>query len=148
MITEVEKAYFAGIFDGEGTIGICHSNKHRKSRQLQIAVGQTIKGYPVLRRLEEKFGGGIYPGIRCKRWCINGKKAGDFLALVLPYMLIKRDEAELALEFERERLTRGYRRLGPADICMQERYEVMMKRLKLKGVPDGVRDTEDTAGTD
>jgi hypothetical protein len=114
-ISESDLAYAAGIIDGEGCIKIYHAKKetlgkgHVRDRyQLQIQVDM-VKS-EVVNWLQSKFGGTVYEHRRSikkhptwndsKRWYLMSKdEMTNFLGMILPYLKIKRKQAELALQF-------------------------------------------------
>jgi len=98
----------AGLVDGEGTI--CANKRTQGDYQLQVAIYNT--SLKLMRWLVERVGGRFY--VRsCKSW--NGKEGKpqymwlpsgkrnreEFLLAVLPYLVIKTEQAKLALEFLR-----------------------------------------------
>lgn len=98
QITDIEKAYIAALLDGEGTISI-QSQGGRTARPIVAICNNNLE---CLLMVKELFGGEIYPkGIqaRNKRWKVNSlNDVIKFLEEVLPFVLIKRRQAELALE--------------------------------------------------
>ena len=92
---EISHQYWAGLFDGEGTIYFAKDLIHMK-------VGVAQKEVLVLHLLRNRFGGYIrrpVPSTSCRIWEVGGKKEMvAFLEAVRPYLLIKRLETEIALE--------------------------------------------------
>jgi hypothetical protein len=109
MTSEAELAYFAGFFDGEGCVGINPVSKAGGvSRYYCLyATARQIDTTP-LQMLKEAFGGciqGPHNASATKRgtysWRVQAAQAEQFLVAVLPYLVVKRAQAELALEFRR-----------------------------------------------
>jgi hypothetical protein len=113
--------YLAGILDGEGTITICRSEymnekmgKYRHG-QRYLTVGFHVKvqvkntDMRLMRWLKKRFGGEIYPdkSIRPAHhkdifvWHHAAESKQEFLLAVLPYLIIKREQAIVALDFLR-----------------------------------------------
>lgn len=94
--------YLAGIFDGEGNIDIAHSkpsSTRREQYSLNVAFQQKLPLIP--NYLVSLFGGSIYrPRSRAYFWHIHGAKAASFLRELLPYLRLKKHEAEVALKFQ------------------------------------------------
>lgn len=115
-------AYFAGILDGEGTIGIYKkndSNSEYNSRgrglslyKLSISIGQ--KRGPIIDWLAGNFGGRIFtkqqvttvPGSKkfydheMYEWRLdNIEELIYLLKRIIPFLTEKKDQAELALQF-------------------------------------------------
>lgn len=98
-------AYFSGFFDGEGCIHIAKYKPRNKKTQWQLRTLISNVNPGSLKLLKEIFGGKIYlqPGRgsrrKCWYWIVTSKAAEEFLRLILPYLIIKKEEAILALEF-------------------------------------------------
>jgi len=78
---------------------------------VQVSVANTNEW--LIHWLHFNFGGSIYceqPGKNplskraCWRWNITNKKAAEFLKLVLPYLKIKQEQAELAILFQSNKI--------------------------------------------
>lgn len=107
-MNEVDIAWAAGFFDGEGCIHV-HIRKAREHRrgysyQLTTTAAQ-ITPIP-LDKLKAIFGGKVYtlnstgPNRRiCYQWYLGGRSAIEFLRTVLPYLTVKHDEAMLAIQY-------------------------------------------------
>src|SRR3990167_2210675 len=109
MATEIEIAYCAGLIDCEGYIGI------KKSKAYRNLTGRVTPGYHAIlmvrmvneegvRFLAETLGGWYYPekphlkyGRLLHTWQIGHKKAECALRLVLPYLRVKRENAETVI---------------------------------------------------
>ncbi len=98
-------AYIAGFLDGEGTVRINRShNKARGIRyELQVCAVNTCP--EPLFLLQKQFGGGVYlrkllprhKNIYC--WTLGQRAGVNLLKQILPYLIIKKSRAELAIEF-------------------------------------------------
>jgi len=110
MVDEIHISYLAGLIDGEGWIGISKHNRKGRSRypfEFRANVGICLgKGSFILNELKEEYGGSIY--FRKKRdsrwvditsWQLAGSNCKPFLIDLLPYLRIKRTQADLVLEF-------------------------------------------------
>jgi hypothetical protein len=101
-------AYIAGILDGEGCVQIqkckLHNREINQTYKLQVRISNTD-----LRLIN--YINSIYPAYiynssekRTNRkrqfvWHINGKKAGLFLSETMPYLIVKKQQVVLALDF-------------------------------------------------
>lgn len=105
--------YFAGLFDGEGCISI---NKivgekqgyKRPGFQLRLSITNTNK--EVLEEVQKKFGGKLYTRNRKNSrtyydWVVVSKQCIEVLESLKPYLIIKKRQAEIALEFQKARKT-------------------------------------------
>lgn len=109
-------AYAAGIVDGEGCI---NSNgikpESNKLGSIRVAVSNTDRR--VIEWLQENFGGSIYDYPQTEKrnyysWQVFCKKAELFLRAICPYLIIKQEQAEVAIELrnlkrKREECGRG-----------------------------------------
>ena len=109
MATETEISYLAGIIDGEGFIGI-HSCTKRKNKSsfYQVRVGVINTNRELLDWIKLKFGGSVCSRGKptnpekhrqCYQWRVEAKKAGELIRLVLPYLIIKTEQAKIVLEY-------------------------------------------------
>jgi hypothetical protein len=90
---------------------------------------------PLLEEAKGQFGGYIKRsgGVNkpCYTWGMSAKKGCTFLRIVLPYLVIKREQAEIALEFQslRESAHRNGG-LGEADLAARESARWRLHVLK------------------
>jgi hypothetical protein len=104
MDKETDLAYIAGIIDGEGCItSKLHCSKNGLKRY-DIHVGVDMAKIEPLQFIQAVFGGEIHPRRPSKRgkkehWVLRytGGKAAEVIEALLPYLLLKRPQAELAL---------------------------------------------------
>ena len=121
MPTEIDYARLAAYIDGEGHIGICTKKNRKAPYAFSLSIGNTDKR--LMEWLSGTFGGlpiRDKSTIRKKKywlWFIGGEAAATLLENCLPYFIMKRDQAEIAIEFhalmrkqiaERKASTRKY----------------------------------------
>ncbi len=112
-ITDI--AYAAGVIDGEGHVGIHRhwysSKRFGRYAVYNCAVSVTNTNEPVLQWLKELFGvGNVYPEGRKKPlkphykprfvWILSAKQAAHVIAVLLPFLRIKKEEALLVLALD------------------------------------------------
>jgi len=90
-----EKAYIAGIIDGEGTIGMYLHNKPL------FEVRVVVQQHPARQDIVD-FIHKVYPGACNKNklytsWGVSAKKAKKLLLKVLPYLVSKKLNARIAI---------------------------------------------------
>jgi len=96
--------YLAGIIDGEGCIRINKTNKNKPYYISQITVDQ--KDGRLIDWLYGNFGGSINEigGNESKtkqyRWTIYGTKVKDILKKIIPFLTIKKHQAEILLRYQ------------------------------------------------
>lgn len=98
-------AWAAGFIDGEGTISLY--GRSDRLREYRVTVTAVNTNRIALDRLRAMFGGTVHlmhkdtPGRNWKPsfyWAISYGKAAEAIKLLLPFLLLKRPQAELALE--------------------------------------------------
>jgi hypothetical protein len=123
---ETDLAWAAGFIDGEGCVsivqrwtGACSTKKSYRYYQLNINVPQINKD-PLLK-LQKMFGGQIQaikptgPRRQSFVWTIHAALAGRMLSMLVPYLIVKKNEAELALQYQNDVKPRGQGRLTDWD---------------------------------
>lgn len=98
-LTKTGRAYYAALVDGEGTITVskdCYGH-------FRPAVRVYNANLAILKPLEKAWGGGIHEDApRFYNWYINKKSVIEsFLLYSTPYLLLKRSQAKVMLEFVR-----------------------------------------------
>ncbi len=133
---KTDLAYLAGLFDGEGCITIGKRSDGNKHHYLRASVEMANEYVPNL--LKFHFGGSVHKRDFRNRgwqiqwaWSIHTKGAGFFLKSILPYLKIKRNEAELALEFLKGIHTMGVR-LSEEEYVIREAQKILMSKMKIK----------------
>ena len=101
---ELSIQYIAGFFDGEGSIGI-YSNKTRSTcARTQLTQNKTKESLFVLDFLKNKYGGNISEqktlsgGIKYN-WQLNPKGVKVFLQDIFPYLVLKKNQALITLNW-------------------------------------------------
>lgn len=126
----LDYAWAAGVMDADGYMGIC-AEKHKLAdgnKKLYPQLRVTVSNYdlPMVDKLYDMFGGSrnIYHKLDrrkvVQRWEVAAVKAEKTLELLLPFLVTKKPQAELALEFRRNRFSKE------DSVWVQE-----MKKLKI-----------------
>lgn len=138
--------YWAGFFDGEGNIHIGRVPKERRNVRYdyyRVYAKVASTDLPILLKLQDDLGGLIYlikHSHKAKKmawsWQIHAAKFPEFIRRLLPYLIIKREVAELALE-----LQTGYRlggrhiNLSLEMIARREEIWLAARKLNKRGNP-------------
>ena len=99
--------YVAGFMDGEGSIVITRSKSGRRknlSFDLNVTIANNNK--EIHDWLVENFGGSVSASNRWKRtyqWKLTANQAKEFLEKIVPYLKIKKEQAILAIEFQKSK---------------------------------------------
>lgn len=132
--------YLAGIIDGEGTIGI--SKQKERQYHLYIQVGNTSE--PLMKYLKDNYGG-KYCGQSKKEnrmnsfiWYDNCRKAVNIIKQIQPYLVIKTQQADLAIRayedtFRIDYNNRGTHQVPQFAVDKREYYYQEMKKLNQVG---------------
>lgn len=105
--TALDFAYAAGFFDGEGAITIAQGARpdcRHPIYNMRVIVGQNDPAPLVW--LRDRWGGSIITraphGTRKRHytWCCFARQASKFLSDLLPHLMVKRERATLAIEFQ------------------------------------------------
>jgi hypothetical protein len=91
---KTDLAYMAGFFDGEGSISI--SLQQGKYLRIEVAVSQNTAD--VLWMYVRQFRGNVYQSTRCYQWKCYGEGAVAFLKSLIPFMIVKRLDAEETID--------------------------------------------------
>jgi len=127
-LSETSKSYFAGLFDGEGTIAL-YPNNTKNSYVFGLAVGLTNP--MAANMLLLAFGGTVdfkeYKNPKWRplyTWRVYGKRAETVSRCLLPYLKLKREELEIALKIRNynHRAGAGQRRKEIADAVTAIRH--------------------------
>lgn len=110
---KLSAAYCAGLFDGEGCVRIdvyVHA-RSSKSTRYQLIVQLSMCHWPTIKALHDQFGGTLFknPSAHNRdrvnkiryQWSLASGPARDFLELIEPHSVTKRDEIVLAIRFQR-----------------------------------------------
>ena len=142
--TELELAYAAGLMDGEGYIGIKCSERDKiqrsRSHRVYVSLGNTDE--KMVKFMLDKFGGTYYYAERkasnskpMYTWKLSAISAVTFLGQVLPYLITKKERAEVAMEFQTT-ISNANKAKGITEELLEIRDSYMheMHRLNKRGV--------------
>ena len=121
--------YIAGFFDGEGSIGVYYSKKTQDKFHLrtQLTQNQSKKSDLLMRSLVGRFQGNVSEQITLSgnvkyNWQLNSDLAATFLEAIMPYLLFKKDQAEIAIAWQKQRPKPTRDKQGR--ICVKRRRSV------------------------
>lgn len=139
---DIVLAYTAGLIDGEGSIMIIKTASPSTLRKhtfiLKVVIANTNR--QLVDWVKLHFGGDISCQIPKKivekpifYWRVTAKQAYNFLLQIEPYLIIKNNQAKLALEFQKDR-GKGKTKLSDNEWQVNETQRLTMKELNKKGV--------------
>jgi len=140
-------AYIAGLFDGEGCIMI-NKTIYRPRTYYQLYVQVNMSSQWIIEYLQFTFGGSVhkyehsqyYPNAKPQwAWKAYGLAAVEFLKAMMPYLKLKKSQAELGLLFQSKKLSKSdyLREAHPnkrfrtdEELAVEEAQFILMKELK------------------
>ena len=143
--SELDLAYVAGFFDGEGSVAIRKSSPMTSNQNFRYNLLAVITNtnLPVLEHIQSLFGGVIKgrkwgPGMRRQGYDLywSASSGRKVLELLLPYLRIKGGEAGLGIAFQEivnmttktgNQYTNG---LSQLDLDVREAFYQASKKLK------------------
>jgi len=121
----------AGFIDGESCISI-----QRQERYDSVYFYMSMKVFQndprPLVDLTELFGGTIAQEGNGQSWRLGGPAAAEALKELLPYLRVKREQAEVAISFQSRRFPVGSNR--PKDFSIEEDERDWLRAKHLKRV--------------
>lgn len=138
-VTEIQLAYIAGILDGEGTcvIGKYARDNREMAYRGYMAIANTY--LPVLEWIQTRLGGkialqvktnGPYAGSRCYSLTFSANEIRRVLPRLLPYLVIKRKQAEVLLSFLARQENNASAPIAIGVLAFYEECYVQLKQLK------------------
>lgn len=146
-------AWAAGFVDGEGcirTIDCTHKGRFTTQRWYSITIDVSQVKREPLDKFVELFGGKVL----CHRdeygpahvWRAYGSRALNTLEKILPYLVVKKRQAELCIEFQRTKRTHVGGRISQ-EVHIRRKaihYELLMLNARRKKPVDAERLSEAT----
>ena len=141
MLKKYSLAYTAGIVDGEGCIAISRGiNKKSDKPYYQLQVSVSNSNLWLCEWLRMQYGGIISRDDRrhirlnslskniVYKWFLWSTAAMNFLKLILPYLYLKKTQAELGIAFQERRVNKL--RLTDEEKLLREADYIRMRELK------------------
>lgn len=142
LLSEKQLAYVAGLFDGEGSVGIYEFKKKAQNSNWQFKVEIANTDWRIMQWLETTIGGKVGKKSSGKShwrqgycWRIQGKNAEIFCRLIRPYTIIKSDQIDACLYF---RKFWGVSNKKQTEAAIQSKREMVeaIKQMKRKDHAD------------
>ncbi len=135
--------YLAGLFDGEGTLTF-RRHRPRNNRQPRdfytIAVQVAMCNELSIRLFESTFGGNVYhynprnPRFRESwLWYLRVSELQEFLTKMIPYLILKKPHAEIALNYLLNLRNRRGKKVTVDNLVLREAQYILMKELNKRG---------------
>lgn len=146
VLTETERAYIAGLLDGEGYLFISHivsSNSFQVGVRTQMSSKETIEwlsekiGHSFFERDSNKYLGNREQKCKWKMTYITGLQgiaAQELLKLIRPYMITKAEQADVILSFPVFQRKEGQSKQMSEELKLQQALcYIRMRDLNKKG---------------
>ena len=145
--------YLAGVIDGEGYIGLEKTQPNQKVRQINPRYMPNVCVINIqlelINWLKKQWGGSVNTRNRnmkrwksnwrtCYRWRLNQGRIVEFLTAIRPYMIVKRRQADLMIEYYQKRTKsitgifngrHGSKSFSPEEMEFRETIYKQMKNL-------------------
>lgn len=140
-LSKIQWSYLAGIFDGEGSVFLRRAyNKYGKQRSYSLTItvvcGTHLDSIEKIGNMVGKTNIETINGYGNKRYAgrirLHNKEALIFLKGVKPYTLIKKEQTDLGIKFQKEKGTRGTR-LTPERAILEEDAKQKLTVLNKRG---------------
>ena len=138
MIDETIKAYIAGILDGEGTIIIRTIKKENRATQHHLVISIVNTSLEMLQYINKYFGGALNK----RKQRLNNKTiytlafssspGYKLLNNIYRYLIIKKDQACIAMKFQEEIYNRKRNSLDIYTINKRQEYKELISNLNNK----------------
>ena len=133
--------YVAGYIDGEGCI-LVHKAAATESGRVTPRYDLHVSAYQcsrkVLNQLSTQFGGKVYTHNRSNRptmrdswsWRISGPSANAFLTLIYPYLVEKKEQSWLGLEFYAQKQRSTGHQVSDEQVALREGFYLALQAAK------------------
>ncbi len=136
-----ELAYMAGIFDGEGCISITRVKGKTVPKYYLVCQVHMANEY-MINLFRFCFRGSIFNPKKREphhkqmwQWICTGRIAQVFLETLLPYLRLKRAEAELGIELQKSVSShKGSAKITDKQIAVREAQKILMSSLKKESI--------------
>jgi hypothetical protein len=146
-LTSEEISYIAGFFDGEGNVNIYKTDtknntevQQRLCPKYELSVSMYNTDMGIIEWLYEVFGGyfqiknkGGKPPYRKESYVVRlgCNKASAFLEMLYPYLKIKKEQAKIAIEFQKVKIdkTSRFAKITPKQLDFFENSYLQLRQL-------------------
>ena len=140
MNTIADAAWTAGIIDGEGSIFVMKQGRHDREREYNYILRVSVQSTDRIMTSELKR---LWPdgaefmvvidnrpnNSDTMKWQVNGKRAARFLQEILPFLRVKKEQAETAIEFQ-STTKKHWKHMTPQDYEKQAELCAKLKQQK------------------
>lgn len=128
IATDTDYAYIAGVIDSDGCIQACKLTSGSGHYRAELHVIQ--KNIAIIDFLYSRFEGSVNvvnrqhkSGLKNYiRWMITGTRMANILKNCLPYLVLKKEQAKLAIELQSMLVPKGRARKLPVEAIERRKY--------------------------
>lgn len=152
VVKETEKAYLAGLLDGEGTVSILRTKGGKGVETIIASIEVSNTDIRMIQWMKDLFGGNVVLSNRKRtrdgKWkplyriAYRGRSVDRILNLALPYLKLKVRQAQLALELRSRMGAVKERPLPSREWVYREALLKECKSLNARGTQDAERLSE------
>jgi hypothetical protein len=135
---KISLQYLAGFFDGEGSLMILHkSARSYQTAHIQIEAHLTNNNLKLLKSIQKQLGGKLvtlknkHRNIYRLRW-LKKEAIQQLLNQLYPFLILKRPNAKLMLEYITARPAHKRSRLSKHDFSFAKRMTALNKELRFR----------------
>ncbi len=140
QLNSLDASYIAGFFDGEGSVMLIKRGSKSHTIGLRVVIAQAERNKYILDWITEVTGVGNSVIKKAQNkfqdngltWVCHAEAAEGFLHQLLPFLKIKREQAELGIAFQARLRTPVYK----SDIEGQRKEQNTMKSMNKRGKPE------------
>lgn len=144
MKEEFDLRYIAGFFDGEGSISLCRSKRKDRLIEYVLMVSLSNTYYPIVTFLKEVFDGSLFLNTSAHKknpnhrpvlqWTISGKKAKKALERLLPFLVVKKEQAVIGIAFQEFKSKKpGGHKAEPERFLVMQNFKDQLQTVRDKG---------------
>jgi hypothetical protein len=140
-LNDTEKAYIAGIIDGEGCLRIDSGKNGRGTVKYCITVSVSNTNFGLIEYLNKITNVGSVFLVKKKgnrrpqlRWMVFSKQAEEFINQILPFLRVKKPQAEILLESRKYNRIPGRKGLSLEEKKVKYKLYEKMKELNQRGM--------------
>lgn len=141
MNTIADAAWAAGIIDGEGSIFIMSQKRNDRDRDVNYILRVSVQSVDriMTKELQRMWPDGAEFSVQRNgnenwsdtlKWQLSGKRAARFLKEILPYLRVKKDQAETAIKFQ-ETTKKHWKQMTQEDYENQKSLCHVLKQQKI-----------------
>lgn len=137
VTSELERAYAAGLIDGEGCISLYQTAFESHA----VTVRVTNTSWAMIDFLHGRWGGNLSHRVANQEtnkqavwyWSLAANQALRFLDDLYPYLRVKRPQAKLARRYQRYVVTRRGDNRNPKRKALRIKFAALMKSMNTRG---------------